>query len=117
MTTRGLIQILGPVTTFIGVAISIWGTYLLTRWYHTFRPKDFLQVVFSAAFLVLTGRKEKALRFTRTTAKFGRLNREKRAESLIGIYLLFVGFILQAIGAFCWGTDAIWSLVSSSHSG
>jgi hypothetical protein len=109
-----LIQILGPVTTFSGVILSIWGTYLLTRWYHPFKLRGFLQFIFQVTGMFIVGRKVEAIHRTEVATKLGRVNREKRAVSLIGLYLIFVGFIFQGIGAFCWGVDTIWGFLVRS---
>jgi hypothetical protein len=95
----------------LGVLLSVWGTYLLTRWYHPFRFWGFLGSVLQVTGLFVTGRRERATSILRAAAKFGRLNEEERAESLIGLCLIFVGFLLQAMGALCWGADVVWGLL------
>lgn len=110
---RVWVQVLGPATTLIGVLLSVSGTYLLTRWYHPFKLKGFLGIVFRVTWLFITGQRDSAIQITRTATKLGRLNREKRAESLIGLYLIFVGFLFQAVGALLWGADTVWSLLKN----
>jgi hypothetical protein len=109
---RTWIQFLGPVTTLIGVALSIWGTYLLTKFYHTFKLLEFLASVCMIAFLFIVGKRQKARQLVLVATKFGKLNSEERAVSLIGICLIFVGFVFQAIGAFCWGIDSVWGIIN-----
>jgi hypothetical protein len=108
---RALIQVLGPVTTLVGVLLSVWGTYLLTRWYHPFGFLDFIKSVFQVTALFIARRRRRAIDVTRAAARFGDLNEENRAESLIGLCFIFVGFVLQAVGAVCWGIDTLWGLL------
>jgi hypothetical protein len=40
------------------------------------------------------------------------INKESRTESLVGIYLVFVGFILQGAGALFWAVDEFMTVNS-----
>jgi hypothetical protein len=111
---RTIDQILGPATTLIGVLLSIWGTYLLTHWYHPFEFLDFLKSVLQVTTMYMFGRRDRAMKIVRAATKFGGLNEEKRYESLVGLCFIFVGFVLQAVGALCWGVDTIWGLMEKA---
>ena len=110
LTTRDIIQLAGPAITIIGILLSIYGTYSLTSWYHPLKLGGFLFAVFKGTGWVLIGEKAKALQVTKAAMRLG-AKHERRARSLIGIYFIFVGFVLQAVGAFCWGADMLWGIL------
>jgi hypothetical protein len=114
MTPRAWIQLIGPAITLFGIALSIWGTFLLTRWYHIFgHPKKFAKAVSIITFLVLTNRMKEATQFIEVATEYGKkLNEEHRAQSMVGLCLIFVGFVVQAVGALCWEADMIWGIVT-----
>ncbi len=97
------------------MVLSVCGTYLLTRWYHPFKLFNFLLFIIQVTGLFIVGRTDEAIRRTEAATKIGRVNKERRAVSLIGLYMIFVGFILQAVGALCWGVDAVWGILEKGH--
>jgi hypothetical protein len=113
--TRGIIQIAGPVVTLAGILISVWGTFRVTRWYHTFSFADFLRCGVRVTFFVVTGQGESAVDLVKKVAKFGSLNEDRRARSFVGVLMIFAGFVLQAVGAVLWGVDMVWGLMEKAH--
>lgn len=122
----------GPIVALLGVGSSVWGTYLLTKWYHPFSETGFMEHLKDSPFLAmaLLERKQKriggetsqsearpsagerALQELEAVVELGAINLEKRAVSLVGIDLIFIGFVLQAIGATLSLADVVWSHLS-----
>jgi hypothetical protein len=112
--TRDIIQVSGPAITLVGIFLSIWGTFLLTRWYHTFDLPDFLKCGVQVTIFVITGQSQRAFDLIRAVTKFGRLNKERRPRSLAGLFMIFAGFVLQALGAVFWGVDMVWGILEKT---
>jgi hypothetical protein len=106
---RPLLQILGPTMTIVGLIISAWGSFLLTRWYHSFSFIDFLRMVARVSLFYASGRARTAELEAETMTNLTEKH-EERPKSLIGIYFIFSGFLVQAVGALCWGADVVWGI-------
>ncbi len=102
------------LVTMLGIAASVWGTYLMTMSLHPFDLDGFRDfIVDSPRFAMaliderrarLAGRRsvtEKTLKDLKTIAKLAEVNPERRDISLVGVGLLFIGFVLQAVGFAC----------------
>lgn len=102
------------LVTMLGIAASVWGTYLMTMSLHPFDLDGFRDfIVDSPRFAMaliderrarLAGRRsvtEKTLKDLKTIAKLAEVNPERRDISLVGVGLLFIGFVLQAVGLAC----------------
>jgi hypothetical protein len=111
---RTFVQIAGPLLTLIGVALSIHGTYLLTRWYFYLSGLGFLQTVLKFSWLLLTLRSSKAHEEVTFRGKMAESKRESKADSLYGIYFIFLGFVLQAFGTLLWGIDVVMGTLQRS---
>jgi len=57
------------------------------------------------------GRKRAAIAEIQAEATFGELNKEQKAESLFGAYLVLIGFAVQSAGASLLVSTAVWSAV------
>jgi len=114
---RASIQILGPAVTLAGVLLSIWGTFLLTRWYHPFDFRNFVKAAVHVTLLYIRGRSKEANEYIEAATKIGHLNEERRARSMAGLLVIFAGFLLQAIGAVCWGADMAWGILEKKPPG
>ena len=109
---RHAIQLLGPALTILGVLLSSWGTYRLTRWYHPFTAGGFWTTIGRVVILSFRGEILKLLKEAEIATIFASSNPEAKAESLLGVYYIFLGFILQLIGACFWGVDALWGILA-----
>lgn len=102
------------LVTMLGIAASVWGTYLMTLSLHPFDFAGFKDFIvdsprFAMALIEeqrarVAGRSlvtEKTLKDLETIAKLAEVNPERRGVSLIGVALLFIGFVLQAVGVAC----------------
>jgi hypothetical protein len=119
----------GPLITLVGVVVSVLGTYLLTKWYHPYTEHGFADHLLESPFLAMlilqkkslpiSGeisqtpspgevRAEKLLKRLDGVAKAAEYNKERRSVSLVGIDLLFIGFVLQGVGAVSSLVDVVW---------
>lgn len=91
MTPREWLQLSIPVLLLLGIAVSIWGTFLLTHWYHALRGTSILAAIGSLLWYTLTFRPGRARAIAVTSVLIGQLNPENKAASLIGIGNNFSG--------------------------
>jgi hypothetical protein len=112
---RSAIQILGPLTTVIGIVFSVWGTYLVTRSYHTFSFRELLRFTVEVALRFLRGKPNMARKEIRVVAQFADLNPEVLERSLAGLCFLLWGFLWQGLGAILWGIDMVWGVADKCH--
>lgn len=122
-------SIAGPLVTLAGVIVSVIGTYLLTKWYHPYTEGGFFKHIQEAPFLAMillqkparnipgegpqieapqTEKARKRLAKLDRIADLAKVNDERRSVSLVGIDLIFIGFVLQGIGAVSSLIDVIW---------
>jgi hypothetical protein len=120
----------GPVIALFGLVMSMWGTFLLTREYHPLGGKDFFRELADSpmAFLaILTAGKgrnipgdadardpkpnpaDQALDELKKTVQLAEVRPEKRYLSLVGILMIFWGFLLQGLGTLASVVDIIWT--------
>lgn len=82
-----------------GVVLGVAGTYLMTAAYHPFGGSGVFRNWLRCVFMFVTFRWKSALELIGDVASFGELNRENRAKSLLGIYVLLLSFAFQTLGA------------------
>ena len=100
--------------TMLGIAASVWGAYLMTMSLHPFDLDGFKDFIldsprFAMALIEqqrarVAGRSPataRALKDLQTVSKLAEINPERRDISLVGVGLLFIGFVLQAVGIAC----------------
>ncbi len=112
------------ILTMFGVAVSVWGTYLMTIFLHPFDLQGFLNFIADSpeyAMALLEEQRSRsseraasarALKNLETIAKLAAVNPERRDISLVGVGLLFLGFALQAVGVIFSLIDLAWILFS-----
>jgi hypothetical protein len=119
----------GPLITLVGVIVSVLGTYLLTKWYHPYTEHGFVDHLLESPLLAMIilqkGKQpipgeqaappspqeikaERMLKKLDRIAKVAEYNKERRSVSLVGIDLIFIGFVLQGVGAVSSLIDVIW---------
>jgi len=102
------------VITMLGIAASVWGTYLMTMSLHPFDLDGFKDFILDSprfAMALIEQQRARvagsspatrgALTDLRTISKLAEINPERRDISLVGVGLLFIGFVLQAVGLAC----------------
>jgi hypothetical protein len=112
MSAKDSLELAAGIVGLAGVLVSIWGTFLLTRFYHPFGPGSFLRTVAKATLHFMTGRQDKALARARLITKLGAITPEQKAKSLLGVYWIFVGFVLQGVAVALSLGDTIWGIVT-----
>lgn len=60
--------------------------------------------------LTLKGDMLRLFKEAEITTKLASADPEAKPESLVGVYYIFMGFLLQLAGAVFWGVDAIWGI-------
>lgn len=103
---RIIVRFAGPLVTLLGVGLGMYGTFLVSRFYHSFRPKIFWITVFKTLWHFLTFRKSKAVNFIEIAVKVSLDNKEDKPTTLLGYYLIFWGFAFQGLGALLWEIDS-----------
>jgi hypothetical protein len=102
------VEIGGAVLSLLGVVVSVYGTYLMTKWYHPYKWAGFVKSVALSVWREIAGEGEKTARHNRVAALMAEMTPENKAESLNGIHWVFFGFLLQAIGALLILGDVVW---------
>jgi hypothetical protein len=114
------------ILTMLGVAVSAWGTYLMTIFLHPFDLRGFLNFIADSpeyAMALLEEQRSRAsaratsalaLKNLETIAKLAGVNPERPDISLVGVGLLFLGFALQAVGVMFSLIDLAWVLFSGA---
>jgi hypothetical protein len=59
----------------------------------------------------MTGRRDAAMARARIITKLGSITPEQKAESLLGVYWIFIGFVLQGVAVALSLGDTIWGIV------
>jgi hypothetical protein len=126
---HAILSIGGPFVTLAGVAVSVIGTYLLTKWYHPYTEEGFVTHLYDAPLLAMlilektppsipgegnqSERREhkRVLQKLNKIAELAEVNKERRSVSLVGIDLIFIGFVLQGIGASFSLIDVAWTQI------
>lgn len=103
---KALVHIGAPVVTLVGVAVSVIGTYLITQWHHPFDNTEFWKSVKRVLWLLVTGRKRKAKEIVELASDLA-IKNETLAVSLFGLYIVFIGFVIQGAGTLLWCIDSI----------
>ncbi len=110
----------------LGVAASVWGTYLMTIFLHPFDLKGFRKFIADSpeyAMAILEEQRSRtsaraasaaALKNLKTIAKLAEVNPERRDISLVGVGLLFLGFALQGVGVLFTLIDLAWIAFSGA---
>ncbi|HZE82385.1 MAG TPA: hypothetical protein VE604_15905 [Candidatus Polarisedimenticolia bacterium] len=103
------IKLGAAVFLLAGVAVAVYGTYLMTTAYHPFKTFDLIKNVIRTFFRLSTFRWRKAKALITDVSNL-EVNKEDRAKSLMGVYFLFLSFVLQTVGAVLAVLDVVISL-------
>ena len=106
LDARSVVLIGGPSITLLGVIVGVMGTLMICKPYHPFSYLAFVRHLLGVIWAFRRGAEE-ATRLIRIASQLGAVNEEDRANSLMGVYVVFFGFVLQAIGAVLSGINAI----------
>jgi uncharacterized membrane protein len=96
MTLADKLNLWGIAVTFAGSAVAMCGAYLQVNGYFAIKTWEIPIQIVQVLSAVPQGR---ALELLRDYAKLGEVRKEDRAKSLLGFFLVLLGFLLQTIGA------------------
>ena len=99
MKTADILNAAGIVVTGLGSSLGMLGIFRQTNAYYAFRPTQFLEHLFRVGRRYLSKGKEAAIAEVYATVKLGEEKKEDRTRSLIGLYFVFVGFVVQLVGS------------------
>jgi hypothetical protein len=111
LSAKDILEISSAIMGLLSVSAGIVGTFWLTRLYHAFKPVDFLRAVWSSVSHTARGHFLEALNEARVATRFGGFQPENKAQSLVGVYWVFIGFVLQGIA----GVLAVAALLLALH--
>lgn len=89
---------LGYLLAAAGAILGMAGVFMMARSYHPFSWVDFARQVTRIVWKLIVRDRSEAIRTIALASKLGELNREDRTYSLLGLYLVFLGFCLQLLG-------------------
>jgi hypothetical protein len=97
--TKAVVEISAAALSLVGVLVGVYGTYVLTKWYHPFGWWSFTMSIVVMFWRKITFAEAKSERVNKTAAALAGMTPENRAESLHGLHWIFLGFLLQTAGA------------------
>jgi hypothetical protein len=97
MAHKHILEFISVAIGLAGTIVSILGTYFPTRFYHPFSPLGFLRTIAAWTGWFIRFDFASVEKHAVITSRLGEVTPERRAQSLIGIYWIFVGFALQAV--------------------
>ena len=103
---RICVRVGAPVATGVGVILGVMGTFLICKPYHPFTVWGLVKHIVSLIPYAIRKGPSQASGLVRTASVLSAINEEDRAKSLVGVYLVFLGFVMQAFGALLWTIDA-----------
>jgi len=103
---RICVRVGAPVATGVGVILGVMGTFLICKPYHPFTVWGLVRHLRSVIWCAIRKGPSQASGLVRTASRLSEINEEDRAKSLVGVYLVFLGFVMQAFGALLWTIDA-----------
>ena len=101
---KASLEIASAVFGLLGVIAGVYGTWIMTRWTHVYRFWGFTWNTLT----LLLHRSKREERKNQIATKFAELEKEKKADSLSGLYYVFLGFVFQTVGAILLLIDVVW---------
>ena len=89
---------LGFLLSATGATLGIVGVLMMARTYHPFKFPEFAKLGLWMAWKLLSQSPDSVTKSTEVAAKLGSINAECRGYSLLGLYLVFLGFCFQLLG-------------------
>jgi hypothetical protein len=99
MKTADNLTLAGIVVTATGSTLGVLGIILQTNGYYPFRWLDLFRHLFSLAREAISQGMPAAWKTLEVTAGLAERKGENRAKSLVGLYLVLLGFFLQLVGS------------------
>ena len=93
-----MIAVIGFFLAATGATLGMVGAFMMARSYHPFSLVDFARQANRILWKLILWNRSEAIRTITLASKLGKLNREDRTYSLLGLYLVFLGFCMQLLG-------------------
>src|SRR5579872_1504457 len=90
---------LSLIAAALGAVVGVLGTLMVANAYYPGGVWDFLRSLPSFLFLAFTFQRNRVHRRLQIAQSFGSVNHADRALSFMGICLVFLGFLIQLLGA------------------
>ena len=94
-----MFALLGFLISSCGSILGIAGALMMARSYHAFSFLGFIKYSFLVTLKLFSGRREEVVESNEIAAYLGTINEAKRGYSLMGLYLVFLGFCMQLAGS------------------
>ena len=92
-------EVLGFLLSIAGATLGFLGALMMARSYHPFSWSDFARQGIRILWKLFRQDRATVVRSVEIASKLGAVNDENRGYSLLGLYLVFLGFCLQLLGA------------------
>jgi len=96
VTPADKLNLSGIIVTFAGSAIAMCGAYLQVNGFFAIKTREIPRQIILVLGKIREG---KAMELLRIYATLGEAKREDRGKSLLGFFLVLLGFLLQTVGA------------------
>lgn len=90
---------LGYFFSILGATLGIVGALMMARSYHPFSLPGFAKRGIRIVWVLVRRGRGEVVRSAEIASRLGKVNDERRAYSLLGLYLVFLGFCVQLLGA------------------
>jgi hypothetical protein len=100
MTISDKLNVIGFIVSGIGSSLGMIGIFKQTNAYYPFKPAQFIEHIYRIVRKYVREGTPGARAQVDTAAKLAERKGEDRGLSLIGLYFVFFGFLLQFLGSF-----------------
>ena len=121
---HSVVAVFAAFFSLVGVLWALWGSLLVTKSQHPFTTEALWDFVINEAPIAAMGllrqpsdrgKKEKAaIKKVANYVDLADTNPLDKRSGLVGISLIFIGFLFQSAGCFLWVIDALWSGLSQN---
>ena len=111
MTIKFVLDLGSQILLLTGLVVSIWGTFQLTRFYHSYDFASFTRETLKLIVLTIFGKSDLVSLRAKVANQLGEITPEQKANSLIGIYWIFIGFVFQVLGTGTALCSVLWDRV------
>lgn len=94
-----MFALLGFLVSSIGSVLGVAGVLMMARSYHSFSLSGFIKYSFRVTLKLISARRKEVVESNEIVAYLGSINEDRRGYSLMGLYLVFLGFCMQFLGS------------------
>ena len=104
-----MLVLVGFLVTSLGSILGVAGALMMARLYHPFSFLGFIGYSFRLTRKFISSSHQEFLRSAEISERLGSINSTRRGYSLIGLYLVFLGFCMQLLGSIISFTSTYFS--------